>query len=71
MKQVGIVKDYNGYNGKIITNEKDYLLMKKDIVDQLKKLNNNDVVEFVPDKYDGSEVTKDIARFVRKKEPKK
>ena len=69
MKQIGVVIDYNGYEGIIETEAKDeYILLREEVVsnDVLKKL---DKVSFVPDnkRYEDGECN--IARFVRKISP--
>ena len=66
MKEVGVVIDYNGYNGIIKTeNGEQFLLLKEEIVnnEELKKL---DYVNFVKEIYNDPEYTQNIARFVRK-----
>ena len=61
-EEMGIVDRYNGYTGRIKANEKEYLLLDKDIVNN-EILKEKDEVNFIP------EVKNDIfiARFVRKK----
>ncbi len=65
MKLVGVVIDYDGYNGMIEANGDKYLLLRDEIVDNevLQKLDN---VSFVPEIYKGFEVEEKVARFVRK-----
>ncbi len=70
MKEIGKVKEYNGYYGKIIDREgKEYLLLDNQIVGN-EDIQQLDAVTFVPENYNNSEVNKDIARFVRKLEKK-
>ncbi len=65
MKTVGIITEYDGYNGKIIDNEKNiYELNKKNILDETIK--QGDIVEFDSEQYKGVEVTKRLAFFVKK-----
>lgn len=71
MKLEGIVKEYNGFNGKIVDKFGDsYLLLKEEIVDD-KIINKLDVVTFVSEGYKINSIDGKIARFVRKKEKKK
>lgn len=71
MKEQGIVIDYDGYTGTIKNDVgKDYLLLKKEIVDN-QELNIGDKVSFVPDEFATIEYNKNIARFVKKKVLKK
>lgn len=71
MKIEGTVKEYNGFNGKIIDNlGKDYLLLKEEIINN-EKINKLDTVTFVPEKCKLYNDYKVIARFVKKKEIKK
>ena len=67
MKEIGQVKEYNGYNGKIVNRDgKEFLLLKEQIVDN-ESLKNLDEVEFVPEKFVRGEISLDIARFVKTK----
>ena len=71
MKKEGIVKEYNGFNGKIIDNcGKDYLLLKEEIINN-EVINKLDTVTFVPEKCNLYNNYKEVARFVKKKEIKK
>lgn len=65
MKTVGIITNYDGYNGKIIDKEKNiYELYKKNLLDETIK--QGDLVEFENEEYKGIEVTKRLALFVKK-----
>ena len=61
--QIGIINNYNGYTGKILSETGEYLLTDKNTKEALKE---NDKVTFIP------EEIKDIkiARFVKKLENK-
>ena len=66
MKEVGIVKEYNGFYGKIVNLEgKEYLLLNKEIMGE-NQINKLDAVSFVPENYKKNEVNENIARFVKK-----
>lgn len=68
MKNIGVVKEYNGFYGKIENLKGDnYILLKKEIMgnDQINKL---DVVSFVPENYTKDDIDEKIARFVKKLE---
>ena len=64
-EEIGIVDRYNGYAGRIKANDKEYILLDKDIINN-ENIKPNDEVNFIP------EIKNDvyIARFVRKKEKK-
>ena len=69
MKKIGRIVSYDGYNGKIIDNNQTiYDLYKKNIIDDVK---NGDMVIFDAEKYDGVEVNKNVAMFVRKYDDQK
>ena len=62
MKNIGVVKEYNGFYGNIIDLEgKQYILMDKNIMEN-NEINKYDTVLFVPEEYKKN----DIARFVKK-----
>ena len=66
MKKLGVVIDYNGYNGIIETEMKErYILLREEIVDD-ETLNKLDKVVFVPDNKKDDEYEYNMARFVRK-----
>ena len=66
MKEVGKVKDYNGYFGTIVSPEgNEYLLIKDEIIDN-SKLEEEDLVSYKPEIFEDIEENKNIARFVRK-----
>ena len=62
-EEVGVVDKYNGYTGKIKTDNKEFLLLDKEIVNN-EKIIENDEVKFIPEKVNDI----NIARFVRKKQ---
>ncbi len=65
MKTVGVITEYDGYNGKIVDKQKKvYELYKKNILDE--SLKQGDIVEFEDEEYKGVEVTKRLAFFVKK-----
>ena len=65
MKNIGVVKEYNGYNGKIESLDgESYELLKKDIMSD--DLTKYDSVTFVPEDYNKIEYNTKIARFVKK-----
>ena len=71
MKIEGIVKEYNGFNGRIIDDfGRDYLLLKEEIINN-EIINKLDTVTFVPEKCKIYNNYKEVARFVKKKEIKK
>lgn len=64
MKQTGIIISYDGYNGKIQDENKNiYELYKKNTLEEVKI---GDIVIFDIMKYNGVEVKKQIAMFVKK-----
>lgn len=58
----GIVDKYNGYTGKIKSNDLDYLLIDKNIMYN-EIIKESDEVSFIPEK----ENNINIARFVKKR----
>ena len=66
MKAYGIIKDYDGYCGTIISNDNiEYLLLRKELL--YDDVNKGDVVIFTPETISTLTETKNIARFVKKK----
>lgn len=64
MKKIGIIIKYDGYNGKIIDEEKNiYELYNKNL---LEKVNEKDIIEFEVQEYNGIEIKKKIAMFIKK-----
>ena len=71
MKEIGKVKDYNGYYGTIVNEEgKEYILLNKELVDN-EPVGIYDAVSYVPESYSNDEVEENIARFVKKIEKKR
>ena len=65
MKKIGIIKDFDGYNGKVESLDGiEYNIYKKDICYQ--NINKFDSVSFVPEEYNKPEYKTNIARFVKK-----
>ncbi len=64
-EEVGIVTDYNGYSGRISSNDVEYLLLDTNVLDN-EVIEKDDKVRFVPERKEDVY----IARFVRKKEKK-
>lgn len=62
-QQIGTITEYNGYGGKIQSNNQEYLLLNTNIIEKENSLQPNDEVEFIPEK----EKQTNIARFVRKR----
>lgn len=70
MIKIGIMIEYDNYNGLIIDSEgKKYIVLKKDILSNNIKI--NDLVKFNAEKINTSEEDRDIARFVNKLEKKR
>ena len=68
MKDIGVVKEYNGFYGKIENlNGDKYILLKKEIKGN-EQINKLDVVSFVPENYKKNDIDEKIARFVKKLE---
>ena len=64
MKTFGKVIEYDGYTGTIKgTDGKNYLLLNKELEEEIKE---NDYVSFDIDIYKDVEITKYIARFIKK-----
>ena len=64
MKKIGIVTEYDKTNGKILSfDNKEHLLMKKELLNQIKK---GDIVKFDSEKVDTTEGYKLVARFIEK-----
>lgn len=66
MREVGKVRNYDGYFGEIINEKGDIYLLKKEEIEENSIINNNDLVSYVPEHYKNSEIDKKIARFVKK-----
>ncbi len=65
MKKIGIVKEFDGYNGIIESLDGiEYNIFKKDIY--YKDINKFDSVSFVPEEYNKPEYETNVARFVKK-----
>ena len=68
MKKLGIVIDYDGYNGSVISLEdyKRYLIMSKDIVNKkYTNIKKGDIVEFDSELFKEKKL---IARFIEKQD---
>ena len=65
MKRIGIIIEYDGYNGCLIdtVNYKKYLVMKKDIINN-QILTKGDLVKYDSELVKGKKL---IARFIEKK----
>lgn len=62
MKLYGKVVEFDGFCGKIIgADNQEYLILKEEINGTIKK---NDLVMFVPEKFEDPELSKKIARFI-------
>lgn len=66
MREIGKVRNFDGYFGEIINDNGEIYLLKKEEVEKDITINNNDIVSFVPEHYKNSELDKKIARFVKK-----
>lgn len=65
MKILGKIKDYDGMTGNIVASDgKCYLLVNSEIIGD--NVKSGDVVSFDGDIYSNDEITKYIARFVKK-----
>ena len=65
MKINGIVKEYDGYCGTIINEQKqEYLLLKKEIMEDV-ELHVNDAVSFVGEEVPATTEDRKVARFVK------
>lgn len=65
MKKKGIVLEYDGYYGKILSDGNEYVVLKKDIIN-FELLNVNDEVTFIAEKVVLTNEERLIARFVSK-----
>ena len=64
MVKKGVVSNYDGYNGKILGNDNTiYELFQKNTLDDLRK---GDKVTFEVEEYNGLEIKKKVAMFVKK-----
>lgn len=71
MKNIGIVKEYDGFYGKIVNLDgNEYILLNKEIMDN-NDINKLDVVSFVPENYQKDDIKENMARFVKKMVNKK
>ena len=67
MKEYGIIKYYDGYCGIIISSDNtEYLLLKKELL--YNEASKGDVVIFTPETISTFTETKNIARFVKRKD---
>ena len=65
MKKIGIVKEFDGYNGIIESLDGiEYNIFKKDIY--YDNINKYDSVMFIPEEYKKPEYETNVARFVKK-----
>ncbi|MBO5183126.1 MAG: hypothetical protein J6B64_01885 [Bacilli bacterium] len=64
-KIFGIVINYDGYTGEIITETGKYLLLKNNIKDK-QILNNNDKVMFNPETIELLDIKTPLATFIEK-----
>lgn len=65
MKTKGIVKEYDGYCGTIVNEQKqEYLLLKKEIMENV-ELHINDEVSFIAEEVPTTTENRKVARFVK------
>ena len=66
MKKIGKVSEYNGFYGKIVSDDNEnYILLKEEIIGD-GKINKLDSVVFVNDEYNKDDIHQKVARFVKK-----
>ena len=61
-EEIGTVINFNGYTGRIKTDNEEYILLDNNIIKD-EEINNGDIVIFIPEEI--NDVL--IARYVRKK----
>ena len=67
MKKYGVIIEYDGYCGTIISIEGiEYVTLKKDFL--YENINRGDIVTFISEKISNITETNDIARFIKKVE---
>lgn len=66
MKKIGKVSEYNGFYGKIVSDDNEnYILLKEEIISD-GKINKFDNVVFVNEEFNKDDIHQKVARFVKK-----